>query len=151
MSNSLNESLPPAPVKTDPWEERIALAASNKTTVLDEPKSESAANLSAGDWYRINTLRQFFTKRFALAYEKRLPKDECLHAFEEKRLFEHILTLFLGGEKEMKVAQDRLIRSLEREHRYVIRSIHSTLTSAPLDPGDYIMNYEYMNGEYDFL
>lgn len=150
MLSTPNESLPPVPVKTDPWEERMALAASN-TTEPDVPKPEPAANLSAEDWYRINTLRQFFTKRFALAYGKHLPKDECLHSFEEKRLFEQILTLFLGGEQEMKVAQDRLIRSLERKHRYVIRSIHSTLTSAPLDPGDYIMNYEHMDGEYEFL
>jgi hypothetical protein len=155
MLNNPNESesLPPAPVKPDPWEEKMALIASNNAMMLDEPKPEAASSLSAKEWYPINTLRNFFSGRVILGYEKRLPKDEILHMMEEKRMFERILTAFLGGEQQMQAAQDQFIRSLERNNHYVIRGLHTQIVSVP-QLGDFKLNYERLDPKesgYEFL
>lgn len=65
-----------------------------------------------------------------------------MRAFQAKRLYESVLTLFLGGYDGMKRSQDLLIRDCEKRYRYVVLQLHSTLTTSPRDKDDLVLPYE---------
>jgi len=135
----------------DPWEEAMTGPSLISTLIEDEgrkvrfiPKPE---HISGENWDMIYKLRKFFTSRFQNAYEKRLPKDEVLRTFEAKRIYEKILVIFLGSGDEMKLAQDYCIRDLEKQNRYIIKALHSTITSGIRDEEDNTLRYENIIGD----
>lgn len=101
-----------------------------------------ADNIPEGTWKNVLKLREFFENQLEYKYKRRKGKQEILRAFQAKRLFEGILTLFLGGYEGMKRSQDQCVRRLERKYGYMIRELHATLTMAPNDKDDLVLPYE---------
>lgn len=133
-------------VYDDPWQDElegcrfIAWMAEDEGNLSNiQPQAD---NIPEETWKNVLKLREFFENQLEEKYKHRSGKQEILRSFQAKRLYESILTLFLGGYHGMKRSQDRFIRHLERKYSYMIRELHATLTTSPSDKDDLILSYE---------
>ena len=139
-------------VRDDPWEDELEGCRFVACMAEDEgnlPNIQPQADKIREDtWKNILKLREYFDKQLGDKYKHRRGKSEIMRAFQAKRLYESVLTLFLGGYDGMKRPQDLLIRDCEKRYRYVVLQLHSTLTTAPRDKDDHILPYEDIAHNY---